>query len=162
MCYLNSMDSTFWSKVEKGGEGECWLWNACKNACGYGQYAKYNPETRKVKQYLAHRYAYILIKGDLDSKVVLRHSDICNGKRNCVNPDHLTPGTQKENVSDMIRLGRGANHKGQNNGRAKFTDEQIKDIRSSDKSREELAEKYNVWITTIRDIQIGKTWKHIH
>ena len=32
-----------------------------------------------------------------------RHSTECRGRRHCINPEHLTPGTQRENQQDRHR-----------------------------------------------------------
>ena len=51
----------------------------------------------------AHRALWIETFGDLDSKTVVRH--ICNNPA-CTNIEHLTTGTQADNIQDMIDAGR--------------------------------------------------------
>jgi hypothetical protein len=72
----------------------CWLWTGaqCK---GYGNYADADR-----KNHRAHRYAYMLYVGAIPSGLVLDH--LCKNPA-CVNPAHLQPVTQKEN----LRRGRG-------------------------------------------------------
>lgn len=52
----------------------------------------------------AHVYSYMQHKGPVPPGMVVCHS--CDVK-NCVNPDHLWAGTQKQNLEDMRAKGRG-------------------------------------------------------
>jgi hypothetical protein len=77
----------FWSRVDKSGP--CWLWTAGRNGDGYG-YATFN----KVNVG-AHRMAYFLTRGPIPEGLHLDH--LCR-VRSCVNPDHLEPVTNGENI----------------------------------------------------------------
>jgi hypothetical protein len=68
----------------------CWLWTGRLNRYGYG-HAIFD---RKLQ--LAHRVAYTLFKGSIPSGLQLDH--LCR-VRCCINPDHLEPVTNKENLS---------------------------------------------------------------
>lgn len=81
----------FLKKVEINPETGCWIWKGMKSKTGYGQVK------RDGKFIFAHRYSYLIHKGDLGDKFVLHKCDV----RLCVNPDHLSLGTQKENQQDM-------------------------------------------------------------
>jgi HNH endonuclease len=82
----------FWSKVEKG-EG-CWNWTAGVDRYGYGQYhLKVGERRRDARSCRAHRLAYEEAYGATEEK--LDHE--CNNRR-CVNPLHLRPMSQRENV----------------------------------------------------------------
>lgn len=76
----------------------CWLWTGPLTSSGYG---KHYIDGRHV---LAHRHSYELTHGPIGEGLVLLHS--CDVRR-CINPAHLTPGTQKENAIDRARKGRG-------------------------------------------------------
>lgn len=78
----------FWPKVKK--TESCWIWTAYLNAQGYGQLA-----VSRGNLQLAHRVAYELIVGAIPDGLVLDH--LCR-VRNCVNPGHLEPVTQAENM----------------------------------------------------------------
>jgi len=52
---------------------------------------------------MAHRISYSITRGAIPPGMVLRHS--CDNPQ-CVNPDHLTPGTHKENMRDIVDRGR--------------------------------------------------------
>lgn len=77
----------FWSKVEKTESG-CWLWVGKVDKDGYGtiHYGKYRR---------AHRLSYELLKGNIPEGLVIDH--LCRN-RACVNPTHLEPVTNHENL----------------------------------------------------------------
>lgn len=80
------MAHKFWAKVRK--TDTCWAWVGTIQH-GYGLVN----QNGKRKQ--AHRVAYEYAKGPIPSGVVLDH--LCRN-RWCVNPDHLEPVTNRENV----------------------------------------------------------------
>jgi len=76
---------------------------------------------------------------------------------------HLFPGSQSDNMQDMVRKGRGL--VGEKSARTKFTEADILDIyRDVDLGlgREEIAKKYNVAAVTISHIATGRNWKHMY
>jgi len=75
----------FWRLVDK--TDSCWLWTG-GTASGYGCFQV------KFKNYRSHRLAYELLRSPIPNGLHLDH--LCR-VRNCVNPDHLEPVTQKEN-----------------------------------------------------------------
>jgi hypothetical protein len=82
----------FWPKVNKNGEGGCWLWTGCQNGTGYGRFDKS----------VAHRFSYQLLVGPVPDGLDLDH--LCR-VRHCVNPDHLEPVTRSENLRRGILHG---------------------------------------------------------
>lgn len=80
----------FWPKVRK--TDTCWLWTAALNQNGYGRFLV-APNPPVMSQ--AHRFAYELLRGPIPDGLSLDH--LCR-VRNCVNPDHLEPVTQRTNV----------------------------------------------------------------
>ena len=78
----------FWRKVSKAPDGACWEWLGSKN-CGYG-HIRDSGSMRK-----AHRVAYELVIGPIPEGLVIDH--LCRN-RACVNPSHLEPVSQKENI----------------------------------------------------------------
>lgn len=77
----------FWEKVERRSEQECWPWTGAKTSAGYGALW---PGLK------AHRVAYELSVGPVPAGLVLDH--LCR-TRSCVNPAHLEPVTDRENVA---------------------------------------------------------------
>lgn len=86
----------FWSNVVVDPNG-CWLWQAGKFTAGYGAFQV------DGKICYAHRIAYELQHGEIPKGAHLLHT--CDTPA-CVNPDHLNPGTQKDNIQDAARKGR--------------------------------------------------------
>mgnify|MGYP001567222076 CR=1 FL=1 len=118
----------FESAYEVNLESGCWEWRKNKHA-GYGLY----------NGHLAHRVSYIIHKGEIPGTVngedvILRHS--CDNPA-CVNPNHLSMGTRRQNTADSVARGR---------HRSRFNPEQILEIResfsNSDIAIEDLAKSY--------------------
>lgn len=85
----------FFSHVAKGGPDDCWLWEGSHNAPRYGTpYGtfRYQGRTRP-----AHLVAYLLTHGP-DSVPAGRVLDHLCRVTLCVNPAHLEPITQRENI----------------------------------------------------------------
>ena len=76
----------FWSKVEF--TDTCWLWQAS----GVRIYGRFYVDGSGV---YAHRWAYEFCLGLIPNGLGLDH--LCRIRR-CVNPDHLEPVTQRENI----------------------------------------------------------------
>ena len=60
--------------------------------------ADYGAVSIKGKKWPAHRAVYESTRGKIPPGLILRHAYGC--PRQCVNPEHLTPGTFKENALD--------------------------------------------------------------
>lgn len=93
------------SKLDRTSPHGCWLWTGPLDRDGYGRASHQGKSGR-----LAHRVIYELVKGPIPAGLVLMHS--CDhlhpgvtGRR-CCNPEHLTPGTKRENAEDRSRKGR--------------------------------------------------------
>jgi hypothetical protein len=87
----------FWSKVAVSGPDECWLWQASTDEAGYGS-VRWGGRTQP-----AHRVAYLLSRGTIPDGLFVLHSCDTPG---CCNPNHLHPGTQKQNVAECLARGR--------------------------------------------------------
>lgn len=79
----------FWEKVDKEGPGGCWLWIGARLDLGYGVFWVDGATVR------AHRYSYELAEGPIPDGLVLDH--LCRNPP-CVNPAHLEPVQQRENI----------------------------------------------------------------
>lgn len=82
---------------------QCWNWNGHVNEKGYGRIGiKRNRRSLSVS---AHRMSYETFKDPIGRGLDILH--LCHNRR-CVNPDHLSPGTKKENnATHQQRISRG-------------------------------------------------------
>lgn len=102
----------------------------------------------------AHRAAYAMIHGKPADDLVVMHS--CDNRR-CCNPNHLSLGTQAENLADMRAKGRAGDCRnfGERNGRTKIKPPEIREIfnlRAAGLSQEAIA----VQIGTVGQSQVGR------
>lgn len=81
----------FCSYISKDTKTGCWLWTASKDQNGYGKL----PTERGKSPARAHRLSYSFFKGPILPKMYILHE--CDNP-SCVNPDHLTMGTQADNM----------------------------------------------------------------
>lgn len=139
------------NKIRERSSG-CWEWTAYRKPDGYG---RFNFNGRMC---LAHRAAWLLLKGPIPDKLLVLHS--CDNRR-CVNPDHLFLGTQKDNMDDMLRKDRGVFVRGERIGTAKLTAEAVREIRTSPKTGGQLAREYGLSKTAVNNVRAGKTWTHV-
>ena len=107
----------------------------------------------------AHRLSWELANGrKVPRRLKILHK--CDN-RACINPLHLVPGTQLENMRDMIAKGRDKKVRGENQGNAKLTERAVREIRASQLKHRELAEIYSVNQSTISRIRAEKRWAHV-
>lgn len=82
----------FWEKVDKRTEDECWEWKGSVNhSTGYGAFGFNSKNTG------AHRVSWIIANGEIPNGMCVMHK--CDN-RICVNPKHLSLGTQDDNAKD--------------------------------------------------------------
>lgn len=93
---FGTLEEKFKSKF-KISENECWEWIGNLDKDGYGFLMHYG------KVIKGHRYAYIIMHGDIEEGKSICHS--CDNRK-CVNPHHLFQGSQLENIQDCIAKGR--------------------------------------------------------
>lgn len=162
-----TVEQRFWTKVEK--TESCWFWTAAKNQNGYGVFW---PGGKPVRNVLAHRFSWQLVKGDVpDGMHVLHRCDTPD----CVNPAHLFLGTHGDNMVDMAYKGRQAKgdrvwgkkrercQRGSRNGMAKLSEDDVAEIRKLAEAGEAgtvIAARYGVHQSQISRILSGRRWKH--
>lgn len=142
---------TFWQRVHVKDEDSCWNWLRSP----LGQYGVFN--IKGAGNIRTHRVAWAIINGPIPEGMEILHS--CHNP-SCVNPKHLRPGTQQENMQDRKESNRGYKPKGTLNGRAILTSEQVQEIQraTSDTTNETLAYKYGIGTSQISRIRNKKEW----
>lgn len=76
----------------------CWVWEWSTQKRGYGDFRAFGKT-----HYLAHRASYAAYKGEIPDGLHVMHK--CDN-RSCCNPDHLTLGTNQDNIQDSVNKGR--------------------------------------------------------
>lgn len=147
----------FSSKVEKLPAG-CWMWtgSAVENKRTGLRYGQVKVDGRLI---MATHLSLKIFKGiEIEQGQVTMHS--CDNSL-CVNPDHLSKGTQADNVQDAIKKGRFFyNLQNLIFTSKKLTDEQADMICNEYKERKTpqrvLAKRYKVSQATIRRILMNE------
>lgn len=101
MSFSQRIIELFWSKVDKGGENDCWLWLK-REEDGYGSFRP-GSSVRKTKRFKAHRFAWTITFGEISDGVLVCHK--CDNPL-CVNPAHLFLGSHLDNIRDCVNKGR--------------------------------------------------------
>lgn len=141
--------AAFFAKIDQSGE--CWEWLGRKYR-GYGEYGSDNPRR-------AHRIMWTMENGPIpDGKVIMHKCD----NPGCVNPDHLSLGTQADNIADAKKKNRTARGNGIKNSR--LDEKKVRVIRARYGLRlniEDLAKMFDVAPTTIHAVLQRRTWRHV-
>jgi hypothetical protein len=150
-----SLSVRFFRKVDK--TETCWVWTGNTSRNGYGSIQSGGKGSATLS---AHRLSYEMHKGQIPNGYVVMHS--CDNP-SCVNPDHLSVGTFKENTADMIGKGRKRTTapRGADNGKAKLNDSLVRYIRQSGKNTASIARELSLSANCIRSVRTGRTWSHV-
>ena len=172
----------FWRKVNKHGpilhhmSDPCWMWRAGKDKDGYGKFAISAPSGTQPKQkhVRAHRLSYELTHGPVDSILVIMHA--CDNEA-CVNPSHLSVGTQTDNRIDCGSKGRNAigdasgsrrhpesRPRGATHYKAQISEDIAKRIialLTLNMSAAQIARDLSIQRNLVYGIKYGRTWKHL-
>lgn len=132
----------FWAKVDK--TASCYLWISHIDDLGY---AKFWLDGSR----LAHEVIWEWELGPIPSGLEICHS--CDVRR-CVRLEHLSLGTHSDNMRDMALKNRAPSNLSQS--------QMLEVLKLSGQlSRKELATKFSVSYWCIRDIQRGRSGKHL-
>jgi len=160
----------FLSRIDIGHPDACWEWQKMRRA-GYGRVRS------GTRMWEAHRVAWEVHFGDeIPAKLHVCHS--CDNPA-CCNPSHLWLGTSADNMGDRERKGRGRqpsgdNHRsrkhpetvlrGSQHGMARLSEKDIPGIRlmrARGNTWQSIGDAYGVGMNTVRNVCIGRTWKHV-
>lgn len=142
-------------KLERGSSispNGCRVWQGKKHdAMGYARI-----EVDGRMQYV-HRLSWERAHGPVPDGMVLMHS--CDNP-SCINLNHLSIGTQQENVRDMVRKGR-CDRRGDKANPAKLTWSQVRELRQLDAagiSRRELSRHFGISVSQVDNIRHNRHW----
>jgi hypothetical protein len=161
---LRPLEERFWEKVNKKSPEECWEWTAVKNLQGYGNIHIGSKTDGSYRTLVAHRVSWEMHYGPIPDGLCVLHR--CDNPA-CVNPNHLSLGTQLENIQDMLNKGRESlSHPrpGEENGFAKLTTVQVLEIRqraAQGESMRQIAKEFGTDYTNVWLIVRRKAWKHV-
>lgn len=174
LALARSQASRFWAKVDRSGS--CWLWTRGKDKDGYGKFAISGPAglPYQQKHVRAHRLAWEMTNGPAPADAVMMHS--CDTPA-CVNPAHLSPGTQAENRTDCTLKGRNAfgalngastcpetRPRGERHGLATIDADVVREVRrlrATGLSYPAIARATRATAAQVYQIIAGKTWRHV-
>lgn len=146
----------FWDNVAISTQVDCWLWKGRPSTQGYGRFSF------RHNAYKAHRIAYFLVNGRLNDNLLVLHT--CD-MRLCCNPAHLYQGDAKRNSQDALKRGRHTRMYGEQNGKAKLTEKEVRSIRNryqkGDITQKTLAQYHGVGETAIYYICKGERWVNL-
>lgn len=156
---VEDLKNLFDSSYRKDPNG-CWIWNGSK-----GWYGR--AKIPRCGYVMAHRLSLYLIGVCLDGLNSLHKCD----NPPCVNPEHLFPGTQKDNARDMVNKGRDFYSKyphlirrGEDNPRSILKEFQVRSAINMIRSGDPLwliSERLSVSLCSIQKIKSGNNWRHI-
>jgi HNH endonuclease len=103
LARIINTEARFWTYVQINWlPGKCWLWKGPVTKTGYGVF-RLEGGRGKVTRIVASRFALLLQVGQLPKHMFACHT--CDNPQ-CVRPDHLFPGTAKDNTKDSMKKGR--------------------------------------------------------
>ena len=147
---MKTVKESFLSRVNK--TPTCHLWTGKIEEKGYGRFFY------RYRQHYAHRMSYELFSGSIPKgKLVLHKCDV----RNCVNPEHLYLGNEKDNARDAVTRNRWA--WGERSGQHKLKEWDVLIIFQLLKDgvpKRHIAKRFGVSARTIGRIETGETWGH--
>lgn len=151
-------------KIDAKTPDECWPWTGAINKqTGYGAFRL------NGRPVAANRAVLEIISGVDMTGLVARHK--CDN-RGCVNPSHLEPGTQAENMRDAVVRGRTCNGQlrvdaalnAKNVARRKITEVEALtafNLVKSGAKRKDVAAQFGITRDAIDKLMIGDAWSHI-
>lgn len=95
---MKSLRERFENKYVPEPNTGCWLWLSTINSSGYGEFwanGSWREDGTRIPPVRAHRFSYEFFRGPIPEGLQIDHR--CR-TRSCVNPDHLEPVTNQENV----------------------------------------------------------------
>ena len=131
----------------------CWTYNGAHCRDGYGLYS-----IKHIGQFKAHRFMIMISGITIPKGYVVMH--LCDNP-GCVNPAHLQVNTIQANNLDKLAKNRQRGAVGTINGRARLTEQLVKQIRQDPRHYTQIAGELGVHPETVRMAKTGVTWRHV-
>lgn len=161
----------FFTKFTPLGPDECWEWEGTTRN-GYGVLAVRRGEGKNFTNVGAHRVALFFHTGEMPEGLYACHE--CDNPI-CVNPRHLTWGTQRYNMQGAKARGRirfvapprlrpEQAARGERNGFAKLTSERVREIyrlRMTGMVARDIGPLVNISWQQVHFVICGKAWAHM-
>lgn len=141
----HSLKDRLLNRVMPVTECGCWFFLGSLNYAGYGWINDGFGDSM-----LAHRASYEVFKGPIPTGLIVLHScDIpC-----CVNPDHLSLGTDADNCADKVR---------KNRQKRTLNREDVLAIRADETSSLiSLARQHGITYQQVANIRYRRHWTHV-
>jgi len=157
--YVEPLEIRFWRFVEPMMDDRgCWIWTGNRAVkLPYGRIRFHG------KMMPAHRASWLLHRGPIPDALWVLHS--CDNPP-CVNPSHLFLGTALDNARDKVTKGRGSfivpDNSGTNNGHAKLTESDVREIRARRAAGETLrsiGDRFGICNQNVSFIAARRTWR---
>lgn len=147
----------FWARIAPPDDRGCTVWTGAQDQNGYGRLHFGGRQAR------AHRVAFELATGVAPGALMVCHS--CDNP-GCCNPAHLWLGDNRANQMDCTAKGRRPKscRVGQDNGRAKITEAQAREVIAliaSGRKNIEIATAYGITHANVSAIRLGKSWPNL-
>jgi len=137
----------------------CWEWTGGKDKRGYGM----TWDGKKWRK--SHRVFYEWLVGPISPGLFICHR--CDNP-SCINPEHLFPGTQKDNIQDAIAKKRfkfPQRQPGESNPMALLTNEQVRYVRSAHDGHRattgRLARELGVSVSVVHNAVTRRTYRNV-
>lgn len=131
---------------------ECWEWPFGKISTGYGLV------TFNKRRELATHVA-LLLDGKPPPPPPSNHALHSCDNPGCVNPAHLSWGTNGDNIAD--RMAKGRSYAGERHAWTKLTEVDVRAIKQDTRSASEIGPEYGVTASNISAIRRGVSWKNV-
>ena len=144
-----SAEGRFWTTVTKGPG--CWIRPAAPSRGRGKRYSRFSDSVGTT--ILAHRFSWKLHFGEIPEGMGVLHE--CDNTE-CVRPDHLFLGTQKDNARDMVLKTR---------FHTRLTKEDVHEMRrlrgDMGRTYRSIADQFDVVISVAWNCINRKTWWHV-
>jgi hypothetical protein len=154
-------EAYFWQRVDKSPHPKgCWIWRGSERGRKGEKYGVIGSGKHRPG---AHRYSYVLHKGEIPEGVEVCHE--CDNTL-CVNPAHLWLGTHRQNLKDAAAKGRIAMpiNKSGKYPKQKLNHAQVFEVVELLRqgfTHSEIARRYHISTTSVTLINVGDSWGNL-